>query len=163
MNLSVSRSALALIASFAVTTPVWADSPECGDFSVTLERDAVEYIDHGEPGLTTGDRRVGRYFLNDDQGVRIGTMDYITTVLVPTSTGHHPLHAIGHHLFDNGQITHSLIYDLTDPTSEADVAEQAVFTVTGGTGAFEHASGVIQLVERDGTRQLSYSLSCPND
>jgi hypothetical protein len=163
MSLSVTKPALALLAGVALATPALANTLECSDFTVMLERDAVEYIDHGEAGLSTGDRRVGRYFLNDDQGNRIGTMDYITTVLVPLSDGHHPLHAAGHHLFDNGQITHSLIYDLTDPTSEAVVAEQAIFTVTGGTGAFDGVSGSIELVETDGMRQLQYSISCPGD
>lgn len=163
MSLSVAKPILALLAGVALVTPARAETPVCGDFTVTLERDGVTFIDHDEAGLSTGDRRIGRYILNDDEGNRVGTMDFITTVLVPLADGHHPLHAIGHHLFDNGQLTHSLVYDLTDPTSDTDAAQEAIFTVTGGTGAFDGVSGAIELVHTDGMRQLDYMLTCPGD
>ncbi|MBT5434546.1 MAG: hypothetical protein P8Q36_01715 [Alphaproteobacteria bacterium] len=137
--------------------------PGCGTFVVYAEPDVIEFVDHGDEGLSAGDRRLGRYYFVDEAGNRVGTLHFVTTVLPPDEDGNLVLHQTSMNLFDNGAIAVTANYMLPDPTHTGTSASiEMVEVITGGTGDFEHATGSTSLTTLpDGRFEKTFNVRCP--
>jgi len=140
-----------------------ADEPACSRFALYPEAATIVVFDEGEVGPTAGDRRIGRYGLNDAEGHPVAAFSFVATVLPPKGDGTIALHATGVHVFANGTLAIAMYYTLPDPdqpdTTPQDELQQIV---TGGTGDFERATGTTTAVTLDdGRRQMTFDLHCP--
>lgn len=165
LGLRLPFAALATAISFALAgTAVAQESkgPDCSTFTAFLDADRIEFIDNGAEGPSAGDQRIGRYFLLDDDGNRIGEMEFVTVVLPPSEDGKVKLFATGHHTFANGALALSLIYELPDVTDTSQGGTtDLTHVITGGTGEFAHATGSITITTTaDGRRRATYELKC---
>ena len=150
--------------SFSGASAQDAKGPECGTFVVTQESPTLHFLDHGNDGAGTGDQRIIRANLMDEDGNRLGTQNIVAVLLQPDEDGRHPLMATIHDEFSNGGITTLAIGYAPDTGESARPPEHELQrSVTGGTGAFAHATGTVSSRTRDdGVREYRFDIICAN-
>ncbi len=123
----------------------------------------LTFVDHPPTGLSIGDNRVGSRNLLDTDGNAVGRTSWIVTVLETGEGDSLGSGAVTQHFeLSNGSIVAHYTYDArksldkTPPT-----AGQRQFAVTGGTGDFRGATGIIEYVLDDGSATYVFDIDCP--
>ena len=134
---------------------------ECGAFTLFMKLESSHFTDQGEPGISAGDVRMGRYELFTEDEESAGTM-YFSSMVMPHTKGAPQL--LGSALFnlDEGSITDSLVYELPDPanTNETPTGE-VVAVITGGSGEYRNVAGTVTTSEAEGDlRKVFFDISC---
>ncbi|XWN33902.1 MAG: hypothetical protein ROR55_12925 [Devosia sp.] len=157
------RLAVALIA-LHLPTAAAAQAPSCMPFEITsLGGRVVVTHDQGEPGPGISDMRVGERMIGNKDGNQFGEVRWMITPLYPDHEGS-PTHNLLRvfFLFDNGSMIaegiHTPQREMHDATKVS--VPNTELVILGGTGAFQRASGVIDLrPSADGNpEQLSYQV-----
>lgn len=167
MRLTASFVTTVAAIGFTVSGPASAqdvEGPDCGTFVLTQDEPRHHFRDHGDDGVGAGDQQVIRAHLLNEEGTRIGTQNYIAIMMPSDDDGQHSVIGIVFEEFPNGALTSIALAHLADPEgSSQPPVHQVQRPVTGGTGAFAHASGVITANTRDdGVRELTFDLICPS-
>lgn len=133
-----------------IPTALFAKTPMCESFRIiSLDGRVVTTHDQGDEGPSIGDLRIGERIIGDEEGNPIGEVRWKISLLDPDHDGK-PSHNLLRmfFLFENGSILadgiHSPKNGLHD--SERVSAPRTELVVLGGTGAFRHARGVIELL-----------------
>ncbi|MEM9629709.1 MAG: hypothetical protein AAGA50_00190 [Pseudomonadota bacterium] len=142
-----------MLISLLFPVAAFAQTPTCEPFEiVSLDGRVVATHDEGDKGPSIGDIRVGERIIGDKEGRPIGEVRWKISLLDPDHDGK-PSHNLLRmfFLFDNGSILadgiHTPRNDIHD--SEKVSAPKTELVVLGGTGAFRHARGVIDLLPAD--------------
>ena len=141
------------------------DTPHCGSFVTYLEPQSVDVLDLGAEGPSVGDQRLIHSTILDADGNAIGTQDTLASRLARSDAEGRDLFVVTLLAsFADGEIASTaLIPSRNTATRVAGPTSQYTRVVTGGTGAFAHATGTVQLETlADGRRQASYHLLCPD-
>lgn len=156
-------AALVLLSSIPVIAQTSDAMPNCGAFDVTRGDGNIQIIDNTEKGLSIGDRRIGSYDLIGADGTLVGQLLFEASV-VAESDGGHRLIGKAHVVFDDGVLHYPVTYELRDaskPAAPPSSLPNFNYYVTGGVGAYEHASGTAtHLTLEDGTRVFRFNLEC---
>lgn len=139
--------------------------PHCGAFVSYLEPQSVEVLDLGAEGPSAGDQRLIHETIFDADGNAIGTQDALATLLARTDGQGRDLFFVTLLAsFADGELASTALIPSRDTaTRAAGPTSQYSRIVTGGTGAFAHATGTVQLETlADGRRQARYDLTCPD-
>jgi hypothetical protein len=136
--------------------------PECGSFTLERTLGSMTFVDLGAEGKSPGDQRVIRNTLSDRGGNEVGSIHIISTLVSADGPeGEDQLLARAVVDLPNGTI--SVVTLLTVPGADESPGPDKPndSSVTGGTGAFAHATGVMTTTTReDGARELSFELRC---
>ena len=160
---------MATLAATVAGTLLWGGpgiaqdtGPACGAFTLERTLGSMTFVDLGAEGKSPGDQRVLRNTLSDQDGNEVGSIHIISTLLSEDGPeGEDLLLAHGVVELPNGTI--SVVTLLTVPAADESPGPDKPnhSSVTGGTGAFVHATGVMTTITRDdGTRELSFDLKC---
>lgn len=136
--------------------------PECGSFTLERTLGSMTFVDLGAEGKSPGDQRVIRNTLTDQDGNELGSIHIISTLL-PEDGANGEDHLLADAVVELANGTLSVVSLLTVPTADQspgpDKPNQSA--VTGGTGAFANATGVMITSTRDdGRRELAFELTC---
>ncbi|MEM7443527.1 MAG: hypothetical protein AAF414_09390 [Pseudomonadota bacterium] len=165
----VRTSAIVAAGSFlaisTMTPSAAVGQDECAHPDILSTFGEVAYIDHSDEGAGPGDNRVLIHHLTDEDGDDVGFAHVLSTVMhSPESgeSGETHIHLEGTVHLDDGVLHWSDVQTLFDPTDTSRTAEETFeAVVTGGTGAFRHASGVIHGEPLgDGAFSISFDISC---
>jgi hypothetical protein len=139
-----------------------ASGPDCGEFTVYIENDDVEFFDIDPEGTSAGDRRVGRYDVLDENSDHIGYFLFASTILPPLGDGTHQALGNGRYDLANGTIAASMVYELVDPTdTQSGAVQEFVYPVLGGTGEFAGVHGtLLSMTDEAGRRAQRFDLYC---
>jgi len=139
-----------------------ADAPACGAFKVFATAETRGFVDLGDVGPTGGDQRVGRYKLSAEDGKDLGVMHFSSIVMPKGQLRESPLMTTLHFAFANGSLVAMSVIGLPRPAdTDAGPDEDLDYAVTGGTGDFAHASGIlITRTVDDDRREMSFDLDC---
>ena len=139
-----------------------AARPACGPFTLERSLGTMAFVDLGAEGKSPGDQRVIRNTLQDQDGNEVGAIHIVSTLLAEQGPdGEDRLMAQGVVDLPNGTI--SVVTLLAVPAADASPGPDKPneSPVTGGTGAFAHATGVMTTTTlEDGRRELSFDLRC---
>lgn len=148
--------------AFALASPAFADCESFEAISDGSQRN-VEFVDHGAKGATVGDQRIGFRQVKISGGDMTGEHMWINTVVKLDEDGN-PSRTIEDHVlrFDVGSIFYSVSNALVSPAS--DTGKPSVGdhfgAVTGGTGAYDSATGSVGIAF-DGTAiTYSFDIDC---
>ena len=134
----------------------------CANPTLILSDRIAEHIDHGEPGVSVGDRRVGRMTMRTEAGEEAGTMFFHSHMLREPADAHAHL-ITGQNIFvtDRGTIFTMYVQETPDQNyADAEHRPHALdLAVIGGTGAYAAARGQITVVSRAAT--ATFALVCP--
>ncbi len=147
-------------AALSFTTPDAWSTETCEPFRLVSNPDKrlVELIDHGEPGASHGDIRIGYTAMHDESGGEVGYIRWT-------------VHALGRNenlgnaiiVLENGQIHLQYLFE---PARPHDESHPTVLThgtegiVLGGTGTFAHADGVFVLSVDGDSATFDLRLHC---
>jgi hypothetical protein len=151
-------------------TLLWAGSgaaqdltgPECGPFTLERTQRSMAFVDLGAEGKSPGDQRVMRNTLADQDGNELGSVHIISTLVSEDGPEGEDL-LLAQSVVDlpNGTISYVTLLTVPAADESPGSAKPNYSSVTGGTGAFAHATGVMTTVTRDdGVRELSFDLRC---
>ena len=138
-----------------------AEGPACGKFRYYTEYLEVEYVDHGEPGVSVGDARYGYGRLSDVNGDEVARF-YFHTVISPGGGGDsHVVQGSSYSEFPNGKIMTGSAIRIPDPVSVATHADEHNYAVVGGTGDFAGARGTLRAFnDEQGRRIAEFDIFC---
>lgn len=139
-----------------------AEEPTCGIFSVFGAVETRAFVDLGESGPSSGDQRVGRYKILDNDGNDLGSMHFASIVMPPWEADESPAMTTLHFAFDEGSLVATSVIALPAP-DDTDIGpdHELHYAVTGGTGKFAHATGTLATKTLDdGRRQMTFDLAC---
>ncbi|GKX32463.1 MAG: hypothetical protein MnENMB40S_00810 [Rhizobiaceae bacterium MnEN-MB40S] len=159
MNRLIGTAGLCASALF-FTMPDARAIETCEPFRLVSNPDKrlVELIDHGEPGASHGDIRIGYTTMHDETGSEVGYIRWT-------------VHALGRNenlgnaviVLENGQIHLQYLFE---PARPHDESHSTVLThgtegiVLGGTGTFAHADGVFVLSVDGDSATFDMRLHC---
>ncbi|RBW60447.1 hypothetical protein [Ruegeria sp. A3M17] len=161
-----SKAMLVTAISLALCAPAAAEI-ECGDFTIYYRQHDVYVEDRGEEGEGPADVRHGSAQLHDADDQPIGSFFWKATVMPRHADGledqPHPLLATGHTVLSNGTINWSGVADRSNIQGKNLPTRSFQYGVTGGTGVFSGAGGVMEAVTVEGEdrRTLNFTLMCP--
>ncbi len=149
--ISISSRVL-LAALFSLLSTPWAhalsDDVYCSP--ITLKGSSkdrkVSYVDAGEKGLSAGDMRIGSRSLLDETGTIIGKMRWIATFMEPAEDGAAGISTATRYFeLPKGTVFAIGLHRIDHPFADAGVPSigPANAAITGGTGAYEDATGYI--------------------
>ncbi|MEM7445945.1 MAG: hypothetical protein AAF414_21665 [Pseudomonadota bacterium] len=130
--------------------------------NILLRVGEIAFIDHGDDGVTPGDNRVLLHYLFDDDGEEIGTVHALSTVLhSPTAEGT-TIYVEGTLHVDSGTVHWTNTQTLADPgDTSRSTADHVETVIAGGTGAFQHARGIMLVTPLDDNEyELSFDIVC---
>jgi hypothetical protein len=131
--------------------------PECGSFTLERTFGSMTFVDLGPEGKSPGDQRVVRNMLTDQDGNAVGSIHIIATLLSKEDL----LLARGVVDLPNGTISFDTLLTVPAADESPGPAIPNYSSVTGGTGAYAHATGVMITTTRDDdSRELSFDLRC---
>jgi hypothetical protein len=139
-----------------------AEETICGDFIVFGAVETRAFVDLGETGPSSGDQRVGRYKILDNDGNDIGTMHFSSVLMPPWQADEAPAMTTLHFAFGDGALVATSVIALPAP-SDTDIGpdHELHYAITGGTGVFAHATGTLATKTLDdGRRQMAFDLEC---
>lgn len=139
-----------------------ADTKTCGEFIIYIKNSKVSFFDIEPEGISTGDRRLGRYDIVDEAGNQLGSFVFTGTIMPPSGNGKHQLHAVAHYSLESGSISTSMVYEMNDASNTTTTPDQQfVYPVTGGTGSFAGARGIlVSSKDSKGRRAHTFDLTC---
>lgn len=106
----------------------------------------VSYVDAGEKGLSAGDMRIGSRSLLDETGTIVGKMRWIATVMEPGEEGAAGITTATRYFeLPKGTVFAISLQRIDNPFANAGAPSigRANAAITGGTGAYEEATGYI--------------------
>jgi hypothetical protein len=134
--------------------------PACGAFTLTGGDKVINVIDQPPEGPSVGDKRVGSRQLVDDSGSVVGEVHFKSTMTAVAADGRGDVLASEYFIrFPDGWLVTSSLYELPDATDTSQRAGNATLLVSGGTGAFENAGGVVTIEAGDPPTYV-FGLNC---
>jgi hypothetical protein len=136
--------------------------PECGSFAVERTLGSMTFVDLGAEGKSPGDQRVIRNTLTDQDGNELGSIHIISTLMSEDGPEGEDL-LLANAVVELSSGTLSVVTLLTVPAADQSPGpgKPNHSAVTGGTGTFANAAGVMITTTRDdGRRELSFELTC---
>ncbi|MEM7446581.1 MAG: hypothetical protein AAF414_24900, partial [Pseudomonadota bacterium] len=155
---------LATVATATAQSTV--EPPDCGPFEVYLVNGEVHPTDIDNDGFSIGDRLSIQYDIVDADENVLGQNFAASTFVGQTDDGVYNLIGDVHHVYDNGTLHYSIVYQLADPVSPSRHATMRRFDypVIGGSGAFAGVSGMATAsTDQSGRRMISFDISCDGD
>ncbi len=162
--------AATLVAVFTTGTAATAQDPgACEPFTLVTAggNRAVEFVDVGSDGPGPGDMRIGYRSFVDQAGNPAGHLRWITTVLNEPGDDGTPgeSYEVNVALLDNGHIGFHRLIQTTNPAQDTG---QIVWSpteldsgfITGGTGAYAGAQGVVRLIRDGRSVTAEFDLDC---
>lgn len=139
-----------------------AEKPTCGIFSVYGAVETRAFVDLGDKGPSSGDQRVGRYQILDNDGDDIGTMHFASVLMPPWEADEAPAMTTLHFALADGDLVATSVITLPAPDDKAVGPDHELhYAITGGTGGFSHATGtLVTKTLEDGRREMTFDLDC---
>jgi hypothetical protein len=136
--------------------------PACGSFTLERTLGSMTFVDLGAEGKSPGDQRVIRNTLADQDGNEVGAIHIISTFLSGEGPeGEDLLLANGVVELTTGTLSVATLLTVPAADQSPGPGKPNHSSVTGGTGAFANATGVMITTTRDdGRRELSFELTC---
>ena len=156
-------AAAAIVACWSVPGSSQTDSaPQCSPFTVETRVEVIRFVDLDPVGKGLGDFRIGASGLFDEDGTRIGSTYFRSTIIPSPETGADMVLATLVHAFSNGTISATVLAHLADARDEdLSTTETTHQAITGGTEAFSSAHGSATIsTGNDGARLIAFDISC---
>ncbi|MDP5220415.1 hypothetical protein Q5Y75_24830 [Ruegeria sp. 2205SS24-7] len=142
------------ICAFGLALPIGAAAQTdesfvgCGQTELRFSNTLIEFVGVNPASAGVGDRRISHWYLEDLGGLYVGAFDVITTVLGGHQDMGHYVRVDGSLAFPNGDIfvaTTTSIADAADTYRSGEAQQVYDWAVTGGTGDFANASGMVSV------------------
>ena len=147
---TIISTALVLMPLSGATFAAEASGPECGTITLAGGEKIINVIDNSPEGPSPGDVRAGSRQLVDASGEPVGEVHFVATQTATPANGRGSVLASQYFVkFSNGWVASSSVYELPDAGDTSQHAGNAILVVSGGTGAFENASGTIVIEAGD--------------
>ncbi|MEM7443899.1 MAG: hypothetical protein AAF414_11275 [Pseudomonadota bacterium] len=155
-------AAAAFLAHSAMFPSAATGQETCAHPDVLLTLGEITFIDHSEEGAGPGDNRVLIHYLTDENGEDVGYAHVLSTVLHPPEPGVTSIYVEGTMHLAGGTLHWTDVQTIVDPTDTSRSTPDPIEAViSGGTGAFRHASGVYHGVPQgDDAYNISFDISC---
>jgi hypothetical protein len=154
-------AALGVAATFYLSaTGAGIAAEPCGKFSLKGGEKAIEVIDNPPKGPSLGDVRAGNRHLLDENGKRVADVNFSATLTaLPTANTGSVFSSIYFIRFDDGWVSFTSVYELSDATDTSQRAADAIMLVSAGTGAYDNAKGKVRIIGGD-PPTYEFDLSC---
>jgi len=157
---AVAATSVAAFFFLSATGAGIAAEPGCGSFSLKGGEKAIEVVDNPPEGPSLGDVRAGNRQLLDENGNRVADVDFSATLTsLPTADSGSVFSSIYFIRFDDGWISFTSVYELSDATDTSQRAADAIMLVSAGTGAYDNAKGKVRIIGGD-PPTYEFDLSC---
>lgn len=146
---TILATALATTLLTSILTTDGLAQGSCEPFSVVSTGDGrtVEYIDHGAPGSSLGDQRIGVRVLTAEDGSPAGTLHWVLTVMHPQPDGTGTVYLELTFFLPDGELFTKGIRAVTnapEDTARQSTDRSAQTAIIGGTGAYAGARGTYE-------------------
>jgi hypothetical protein len=156
----ITAAGLACAFAVAASATGFAADTKCGSFSLRGGEKVIDVVDNPPRGPSPGDVRAGNRQLIDDGGDGVAVVHFSATLTaLPTATSGSTFASQYFVKFADGWIATSSVYELADAKDTSQRAGDAVLLVSGGTGAFENATGTIEIEAGDPPTYV-FDLTC---
>jgi len=127
-----------------------AAEPGCGSFSLTGGEKVIGVVDNPPEGPSPGDIRAGNRQLLDEDGNRVADVHFTATLTALRTADTGSVFASVYFVrFGDGWISLDSVYELSDATDTSQRAADAILLVSGGTDAYDNATGKVRIIGGD--------------
>ncbi|MDP5220930.1 hypothetical protein Q5Y75_27470 [Ruegeria sp. 2205SS24-7] len=120
----------------------------CGQTELLHSNTSIRFVGANPAKADVGDRRILHWYLEDLSGLYVGAFDVVTTVLGGSEDMGHYVRVDGSFTFLNGDIFVATTTSLANAAythSSGDAQQVIDWAVTGGTGDFANAGGIVSI------------------
>jgi hypothetical protein len=137
-----------------------AEGPTCGSFTLTGGTKVVKVVDNPPKDESPGDTRTGSRELLDANGKKVGDVYFVATLTATADEDSGNVFGAQYFAaFPNGTVISHSLYELPDAQDTSQKASDAILVVSGGTRAFENATGKIT-IEAGNPPTYVFDLKC---